>query len=214
MQKARIKNIQLIVKCYLLYNMAMNLFFRHNNLLICYIKGFLTHKYIVDIDWSTKLYDCKLKLHEGGGIIIGKKGLIHSLSVTQFSTKSKVCIGNNCFINGGHRNRVVMNMHEERSIIIGDDCIFSNNIEMHTTDYHSVTDDNGKRTNHANDIIIGNHCWIGLRCLILKGVSLPAGTIVGAGSVVTKRFIKENTLIGGSPAQCLREHINWTIHRL
>ena len=66
MQKARIKNIQLIVKCYLLYNMAMNLFFRHNNLVICYIKGFLTHKYIVDIDWSTKLYDCKLKLHEGG----------------------------------------------------------------------------------------------------------------------------------------------------
>ena len=51
-----------------------------------------------------------------------------------------------------------MNMHEEKSIIIGDDCIFSNNIEMHTTDYHSVTDDNGKRTNHANDIIIGNHC--------------------------------------------------------
>lgn len=123
-------------------------------------------------------------------------------------------IGNNCFINGGHRNRVVMNVHEGKSIVIGDNCIFSNNIEMHTTDYHSVIDDNGARTNLASDITIGNHCWIGLRCLILKGVSLPAGTIVGAGSVVTKCFSKENTLIGGSPARCLREQINWDIHRL
>lgn len=107
-----------------------------------------------------------------------------------------------------------MNVHESKSIVIGDDCIFSNNIEMHTTDYHSVTDEKGIRTNHASDITIGNHCWIGLRCLILKGASLPNGTIVGAGSVVTKHFSIENSLVGGSPARCLREPIYWDIHRL
>lgn len=38
----------------------------------------------------------------------------------------------------------------------------------------------------AAPIEIGDGCWIGARATILPGVTLPAGTIVAAGSVVTR----------------------------
>lgn len=69
MQKERLKKIPLIVKCYRLYNMTMNLLFRHNNLIMCYIKGGILHKYHMDIDWSVKLYDCNFKIASGGGFL-------------------------------------------------------------------------------------------------------------------------------------------------
>lgn len=40
---------------------------------------------------------------------------------------------------------------------MGNNRIFSYNIELHTNYYHSILDQNGKRTNMAKDIVIGNH---------------------------------------------------------
>ena len=107
-----------------------------------------------------------------------------------------------------------MNADEGKNITVGDNCIFSNNIELHTTDYHSILDQNGKRTNMAKDIVIGNHVWVGLRCLILKGVILADGCVIGAGSVVTKSISSSNTLIGGAPARSFRADIYWDKNRL
>lgn len=107
-----------------------------------------------------------------------------------------------------------MNADEEKNIVIGNDCIFSNSIELHTTDYHSVVDSNGDRTNIAESIVIGNHVWVGLRCLILKGGNLADDCIVGAGSIVTKSVKSSNTLLGGVPARGLRNPVYWDIKRI
>lgn len=107
-----------------------------------------------------------------------------------------------------------MNADEGRNIIVGCNCIFSNNIELHTTDYHSILDSQGNRTNIAKDIIIGNHVWVGLRCLILKGVLLADVCVVGAGSIVTKSMESPNTLIGGTPARSFRSPVYWDQNRI
>lgn len=107
-----------------------------------------------------------------------------------------------------------MNADEGKNIIVGSNCIFSNNIELHTTDYHSMLDSKGYRTNQAKDIVIGNHVWIGLRCIILKGVLLPDGCVVGAGSVVTKSIETPKTLIAGSPAHSFRSPVHWDVKRI
>lgn len=39
---------------------------------------------------------------------------------------------------------------------------------------------------NSKPITICNDAWIGMNCIILKGVTIGEGAIVGAGSVVTK----------------------------
>ncbi|MGB3406089.1 MAG: acyltransferase [Jannaschia sp.] len=54
---------------------------------------------------------------------------------------------------------------------------------------------------------IGRNCFMGGRALILPGVEIGDGSIVGAGSVVT-RSIPPGSLVAGNPARILREGIS------
>ncbi len=53
-------------------------------------------------------------------------------------------------------------------------------------------------------IIIEDHVLIGTRCIILKGVTIGARSIIAAGSVVTKS-IPADCIAGGNPAKVIRE---------
>jgi len=55
-------------------------------------------------------------------------------------------------------------------------------------------------------IEIRQSCWLGANSIILPGVILKKGTIVGAGSVVTKSFNDENIVIAGNPAKIIRRY--------
>jgi acetyltransferase-like isoleucine patch superfamily enzyme len=53
-------------------------------------------------------------------------------------------------------------------------------------------------------IKICSNAWIGMHCIILKGVTIGEGAIVAAGSVVTKD-VAPWTVVGGNPAKLLKE---------
>jgi len=55
-------------------------------------------------------------------------------------------------------------------------------------------------------IIIESNVWIGHGAIILDGVTLSEGTIVGAGSVVTKSFPKFS-ILAGNPAKLIRNRL-------
>ena len=52
-------------------------------------------------------------------------------------------------------------------------------------------------------VVIEDDVWVGMRAIILKGVTLGRGCVVGAGSVVT-RDVPPYAVVGGSPARVLR----------
>jgi len=56
----------------------------------------------------------------------------------------------------------------------------------------------------TNSVIVKKGCWIGANAIILPGVILEEGTIVGAGSVVTKSFSRSNIIIAGNPARIIK----------
>ncbi len=53
------------------------------------------------------------------------------------------------------------------------------------------------------EIIIGSDVWIGANSVILPGVKIESGSIIAAGSVVTKDVLS-NTIVGGNPAKLIK----------
>lgn len=101
-----------------------------------------------------------------------------------------------------------------RSIIVGEDCMFSTNIELRTGDSHSILDATTRqRINYAKDIMVKNHVWIGANAVILKGVTLGNHSIVGTGSLVTSD-IPDNCIAAGIPAKVVKENIDWLKKRI
>lgn len=55
----------------------------------------------------------------------------------------------------------------------------------------------------AEDVVIGDHCWIGMNSTLMPGVVIGPRTIVGAGAVVTKSFPEGFCVLGGVPARVI-----------
>ena len=96
---------------------------------------------------------------------------------------------------------------KESKIIIGDNALVGPGVQMHASN-HGYTLNMGPMTYQdrvEGDIIIGSDVWIGGNSVITSGVTLADGIIVAAGSTVTKSFNETNIIIGGVPAEKIRE---------
>jgi acetyltransferase-like isoleucine patch superfamily enzyme len=59
----------------------------------------------------------------------------------------------------------------------------------------------------SENVIIEDDVWIGANVTILPGVKIARGSVVGAGSVVTKN-VAPFTIVGGVPAVKIRDRFN------
>jgi len=150
------------------------------------------------------------KRHPDSRIVIGKDCLIYGFLVTNTSS-SFIKIGNDTFIGGGTI------IESACSIIIGNNVLISHQCIIQDSDNHStkfslrkkdVADwKNGQYhdwdVTPKKEVIIKNGAWLGARAIILKGITIGEGSIVGAGSVVTKN-VPDWTIVGGNPARIIR----------
>lgn len=68
----------------------------------------------------------------------------------------------------------------------------------------SSHDPNDFETVIAKPVRIGRNVWVTSQCIILPGVTIGDGSIIGAGSVVTKD-VPPNCLVAGNPAKIIRQ---------
>lgn len=88
--------------------------------------------------------------------------------------------------------------------------MLSSNVTIRTGDGHSIIDTkSGKRINPADDIVIGNHVWIGFNSIVLKGAKIADNCIVGAASLINKEHSTSGCVLAGTPARVVREGITW-----
>ena len=66
----------------------------------------------------------------------------------------------------------------------------------------------GAGSNDRN-ISIGERCYIGSAVRFAPGTSVGNNSIVGIGSVVTKKISSENVIVAGQPAKIVRENYDW-----
>ena len=92
------------------------------------------------------------------------------------------------------------------SVTIGDNvkvgaCVLITDTDAHPLDYLARRTSN-EGTKSA-PIVIEDDVWVGAHSIILKGVTIGARSIIGAGSVVTKD-IPDNVIAVGNPCRVLR----------
>lgn len=163
----------------------------------------------------------------GNKIVVGKGVVFNGFSIQIDCNNSTVIIGDECRLTGTVIMKLSDDNHltigaktsiggasficcESSHISIGDDCMIAWGIEFRTTDSHAIFDrDTNQRINNAQNIIIGNHVWVGAHTTILKGTKIQDGSVVAIRSLVNKEFVNQNVVIGGVPAKEIKSNIRW-----
>ena len=123
-----------------------------------------------------------------------------------------------------------------KEITFGDDCLMAWDVLVMDTDEHPLfnrrettrreTRDSGpvprpevpcpvsnemenERINPDKPIIVGNHVWIGCKCVLLKGAEVPNDTVLAAGTLLKSAFAGEQQVIGGNPPSILKRDVHW-----
>lgn len=92
-------------------------------------------------------------------------------------------------------------------ITIGDHVALGANSVVIDTDFHPLTTEARRIDSSAGKtapVVIENEVFIGMNCLILKGVTIGEGSVVGANSVVT-RDVPPGYIVAGNPARVIRQ---------
>jgi acetyltransferase-like isoleucine patch superfamily enzyme len=146
------------------------------------------------------LAETYLKMHKNSKLIVnGRFRAFYGSSVEIFDG-GELTLGDS-FINTG------VHISCADKITIGNKCAIARNVFFYDCDQHSVITNGETAVNHA-PIIIEDHVWIGVGSIILKGVTIGEGSVIGAGSVVTKDVPKK-CLAAGNPAKVIRDNIEW-----
>jgi acetyltransferase-like isoleucine patch superfamily enzyme len=127
-------------------------------------------------------------------------GINHRVLLATIEEGAALDVGANFGMSGG-------SICVAESVTIGDNVAVGANTTIVDTDFHPL-DARLRRLTLVGaktaPVLIENDVFIGMNCLILKGVTVGRGSVIGAGSVVTKS-IPPGVIAAGNPARVLRE---------
>ena len=151
-------------------------------------------RYIKLMNWIRTFYVCNLL-----GIMKRSKSARFQNNI-YIGAPSAVSIGKDCQIN----EYVFI-----QGAIIGDNvmiapyvALIANKKEVNTTDILMSTVEKEK----GLKVIIEDDVWIGRNAIVMPGVKIGRGSIIGAGSVVTKN-VESMSVMGGVPAKLIKKRI-------
>lgn len=202
--KRKSKNMRFIKAPYKSLRNRLLFYARHNK-----IKGYKNNT--ISCKKKTRFRHCNILVNGSNNkVIIGDYCDLRYMSILINGDDNCIDIGDNVTINALDFKPTQINACNGTTIRIGEGALLSNDVEIHTTDYHAIYDiEGGSRTNLDKDVIIGKNVWVGLGAKLLKGAYISDNSVVGACSLVIKKFYEENVVIAGNPAKVIKKDIIW-----
>ena len=140
----------------------------------------------------------KIKIGEfsriGGELIVFKNG-------------GEINIGNYSMLPSGSRIWSMCN------VTIGNRVLTSFNVSIFDNNSHPIDPDlrhqhflnlDGDFPVESSPVVIEDDVWLGSNIIVLKGVTIGKGSIVAAGSVVTKS-VPQYSMVAGNPARVIKQ---------
>lgn len=153
---------------------------------------------------NTELHDSMIHFQGNNSLVfLGGKGLLN----LYIKNDSVFYLGDGNYIN----KNLDIQVTERKHVIIGNKCLFSKGISLRTSDAHTIYDcETQKRINHGKSVYIGDHVWVGLQALLMKGTRIASGSIVGARSVLSNKIVPSNCSFAGNPAKLVKKGVYFT----
>ena len=179
----------------------------------CKIKG--KKGQIQLLNTNINRFSIKLGINKGSfNFSEGKKTYIEINDSSYLSFGNDVIISKGSYICLNNNSKIIFNnrfscnsnclFSSQSSIIFGEDCMLGWNCIIIDGDGHKTS-----KSKENNEIVIGNHVWIGADCKILKGSTISTGSVVGIGSIVSGKFTQDNILITSDKAKERGRNFKW-----
>jgi acetyltransferase-like isoleucine patch superfamily enzyme len=91
-------------------------------------------------------------------------------------------------------------LHSLDRIELGVGCLIGSGVRIMDADFHGVNPDQRRESGRSAAVTIGDHVWIGMSAIVLKGVRIGVEAVVGAGAVVVKD-VPAGAVVAGNPAR-------------
>lgn len=165
---------------------------------------------VIELGTDVRLFDCAIILRgTAPNLVIGSETRLRGVRIVVEDRGSRLEIGGSTSMTGASLQAM-----EGGSVRIGRDCMIGSGATISNSDVHSVIDAvTGERLNHARDVVIEDHVWIGSNARISKGAHIGTDSIIAAGSRVSGQ-IPSAVIAAGNPAVVKRTGINWDRRRL
>lgn len=111
----------------------------------------------------------------------------------------RISIGNDCGISNA-------TLFACDSITVGSNVLIGGSVKIYDTDFHWLDYERriSEQGGENRPVVIKDGAFVGAHTIILKGVTVGAKSIIGAGSVVTKS-IPDGEIWAGNPAHFIRK---------
>ena len=113
---------------------------------------------------------------------------------------SDISIGNNVQINPN--SSIYGNVKIGNNVMIAPNCMIAGG----NHNFSDISIPIRYQGDNSKGIVIEDDVWIGANCVVLDGVNIQKGSIIGAGSIVTKD-IPEFSIAVGNPCKVIRKRV-------
>lgn len=157
--------------------------------------------------------NCIIRKHPQSRIVIGNGVVLVSSSwrsstancfnckLRTFYDTSEIILGDGSGMTG---SAIIA---RSKTIRIGAKCMLAPGVTIVDSDFHIAWPPDRRHntweTDIDKDVTLEENVWVGMNCIILKGVTIGKNSVIAAGSVVV-HSIPPNCLAGGNPARVLK----------
>lgn len=169
---------------------------------------------VCGVSWNSRLRVFGapvIQRHRGSSIVVGQGVAMRSWKTSNPLTPARRVVlatraRGACIVIGNNAGMTGTIIVATREVTVGERVMLGSNTVIVDTDFHPLQPDRRRERPQDGDVEpvhIGDDVFIGMGAIVLKGVSIGARSVIGAGSVVTGD-IPPDCVAAGNPACVLR----------